>query len=62
MKNLKAYLLVVSPQDALVLKHLQDAGAEFDLVLRAPTSKEFFELNPVTSDYLNDLYQLKIEK
>jgi len=62
MKNVRAYLLVVSPQDALVLKHLQDAGGNFDIVLRSPTSKELFELSPVMSDYLNDLYQLKIEK
>jgi len=61
-RNVRAYLLVVSPQDALVLKHLRDAGANFDLVLRSPTSKEEFELSPVMSDYLNDLYQLNIEK
>lgn len=62
MKNVKAYLLAVSPQDALVLKHLRDAGGTFDIVLRAPTSKEYFELSPVMSDYLNDLYQLNIQK
>jgi pilus assembly protein CpaB len=61
-RNVRAYLLVVSPQDALVLKHLRDAGANFDIVLRSPTSTEEFELSPVMSDYLNDLYQLNIEK
>jgi pilus assembly protein CpaB len=39
-RNVKAYLLAVSPQDALVLKHLNDAGGTFDIVLRSPTSKE----------------------
>jgi Flp pilus assembly protein CpaB len=62
MQNVRAYLLAVSPQDALVLKHLQDAGGNFDLVLRSPTSTELFELSPVISDYLNDRYQLEYEK
>jgi pilus assembly protein CpaB len=61
-RNVRAYLLAVSPQDALVLKHLRDAGGNFDIVLRSPTSKEEFELSPVMSDYLNDRYELKIEK
>ena len=62
MQTVRAYLLAVSPQDALVLKHLQDAGGNFDLVLRSPTSTELFELSPVISDYLNDRYQLQYEK
>ena len=61
-RNVRAYLLAVAPQDALVLKHLKDAGGTFDIVLRSPTSKEEFELSPVMSDYLNDRYELKIEK
>ena len=62
VRNVRAYLLAVSPQDALVLKHLRDAGGNFDIVLRSPTSTELFELSPVLSDYLNDRYQLEIEK
>jgi hypothetical protein len=62
MRNVRAYLLAVSPQDALVLKHLQDAGGNFDFVLRSPTSTELYELTPVISDYLNDRYQLEYEK
>lgn len=62
VRNVRAYLLAVSPQDALVLKHLRDSGAIFDIVLRSPTSKELFELSPVMSDYINDRYQLQIEK
>ena len=60
--TIKAYLLAVSPQDALVLKHLRDAGATFDIVLRSPTSTELYELSPVFSQYVNDRYQLEIEK
>jgi pilus assembly protein CpaB len=55
-----AFLLALSPQDALVLKHLKDTGAIFDLVLRAPTSSQLFETNPVTTNYLFDRYQLQI--
>ena len=62
VRNVRAYLLAVSPQDALVLKHLQDAGGNFDIVLRSPTSTELFELSPVIAEYLNDRYQLEIEK
>jgi pilus assembly protein CpaB len=61
-RKMRAYLLAVSPQDALVLKHLKDAGGTFDIVLRSPTSKESFELSPVMSDYLNDRYELQIQK
>jgi pilus assembly protein CpaB len=60
--NVRAYLLAVSPQDALVLKHLRDSGAIFDLVLRAPTSSEQFDLVPVISEYLIDRYQLELTK
>ena len=30
-----AYMLALNPQDALVIKHLKDIGADFDIVLRA---------------------------
>ncbi len=60
--TVKAYLLAMSPQDALVLKHLKDIGAEFDFVLRSPTSTEIFDLTPINSDYLMDRYELEIPK
>jgi pilus assembly protein CpaB len=53
-------MLALAPQDALVLKHLKDTGAIFDLVLRAPTSTELFDLTPVTSQYISERYQLLI--
>ena len=58
--NVRAYLLALTAQDALVLKHLVDSGADFDLVLRSPSSTELFELTPVTVDYLLERYQLEI--
>ena len=58
--TVKSLLLALDPQDALVLKYLKDLGAQFDIVLRSPTSTEFFDLSPVTSDYLIDKYELEI--
>ncbi|HSN94301.1 MAG TPA: Flp pilus assembly protein CpaB [Anaerolineaceae bacterium] len=56
----RAYLLALSPQDALILKHLKDTGATFDLVLRAPTSTVQFDLTPVTAEYIVEYYGLEI--
>ena len=58
-RNTVALLLALDPQDALVLKHLKDTGAIFDLVLRSPTSNLIFELDPVTPEYLVDLFGLE---
>jgi pilus assembly protein CpaB len=60
--TIKAYLLALNPQDALVLKHLKDTGAIFDIVLRAPTSDDVFELVPVYDKFLNDYFGLEIEE
>jgi len=58
--TIHAYLLALEPQNALLLKHLVDTGVNFDLVLRAPTSTQLFELVPVTDQYLIDRYQLEV--
>jgi pilus assembly protein CpaB len=55
----QAILLALSPQDALVLKHVKDAGGVIDIVLRAPTSTQLFQLEPVMPDYLKDRYGLE---
>jgi pilus assembly protein CpaB len=57
----QAILLALAPQDALVLKHLKDAGGVFDIVLRAPTASQNFDLHPVMDGYLIDRYQLVIQ-
>ncbi len=54
----QAYLVALDPQNALVLKYLRDAGANFDFVLRAPTSTGQFQLTPVTAQYIRELYGL----
>jgi pilus assembly protein CpaB len=58
----RAYLLALNPQDALLLKHLKDAGATFDYVLRAPSSTALFELQPVISEYLIEKYELEVTR
>lgn len=58
----RAVLIALDPQDALVLKHLKDAEGIVDIVLRSPGSPEFFDLRPVTSDYLIDRYELIISR
>lgn len=59
-KVIKAYLLALDPQDALILKYLKDVNAIFDIVLRAPTSTGQFNVTPVTQEYLKELYGLEI--
>ncbi len=58
----QAILLALTPQDALVLKHLKDAGGIADIVLRAPTSSQAFDVKPVSPEYLKDRYGLVIEQ
>jgi len=58
--NVRAYLLALNPQDALILKHMKDTGAVFDIVLRAPTSTLEFELTPVTEEFIIEFYGLDI--
>lgn len=58
----RAILIALAPQDALVVKHLIDAGGMLDFVLRAPTSNLEFDLQPVNSEYLEDRYELIITR
>ena len=58
--RIRAYLFALTPQDALILKHLKDTDAKFDIVLRAPTSTVQFELTPVTEEYIIEFYGLEI--
>jgi hypothetical protein len=54
----QAILVALSQQDALVLKHLKDAGGIADIVLRAPTADRIFDLEAVSAEYLKDRYEL----
>lgn len=55
-----SYLLALNPQDALILKNLRDQNAIFDLLLRNPGSTLSFNLDPVSDQYLIELYGLYI--
>jgi pilus assembly protein CpaB len=57
----RAILLALAPQDALLLKHLKDAGGIVDIVLRAPTANQDFPVTPVSPEYLVDRYGLAIQ-
>lgn len=56
----QAYLISLNPQDALVVKYLKDAGGIFEFVIRAPTSTGQFDLTPVTSEFIKELYGLDL--
>jgi pilus assembly protein CpaB len=56
-----ALLLTVSPQDALVLKYVKDAGGIPDIVLRPPGVEGPYETEPVDIDYVIDRYQIPTE-
>ncbi len=58
--EISSYLLALTPQDALILKHLKDVNATFDFVLRSPTSTVQYDLTPVTEEYIIELYGLEI--
>jgi hypothetical protein len=60
--RVKAYLLALDAQDALVLKNMRDSGATFDIVLRSPSSNELFDVSPVTVEYLLQRYELQIPR
>jgi pilus assembly protein CpaB len=53
-------ILIMDPQDALVLKHLLDTGASVDLALRAPGAEEPFVLEPVDMEYVVDRFDLRV--
>lgn len=54
----RALLLTLSPQDALILKWMKDAGGIVDLVLRAPGVEVEFPTDPVDLEYLMNRYLL----
>jgi pilus assembly protein CpaB len=56
--ELQAVLLTVTPQDALVLKYVMDAGGVVDIVVRAPGDDGPVETEPVDVDYLLNRYQI----
>jgi len=56
----EAILLAVSPQDALILKFLKDAGGIPDMVLRAPGVEHTFPTEPVDANYIINRYRIRL--
>jgi Flp pilus assembly protein CpaB len=53
--------LVVTPQDAMVLKYALELGANVDLVLRSPADeKKEFDTSSVTLEYLFDEFGIEV--
>jgi pilus assembly protein CpaB len=53
-----AILFTVSPQDALVLKYVKDAGAILDVVVRAPGNENPSNAEPVDLEYVINRYRI----
>lgn len=56
--DIELVTLLVTPQDALILKYLYEIGADLDLVLRAPNDTDYWITGAVWSRYILDRYQL----
>ena len=56
----QAILITISPQDALLLKHMRDAGGVPDLVLRAPRAEQPFTTEPVDVDYVIERFKIPL--
>ena len=54
-------LLLLKPQDALVLKYAMDAGGVIDMALRAPDAEQEYDVEPVDVDYLINRYDMPNE-
>ena len=53
-----ALLLTLSPQDALIVKYMRDAGGVADVVLRSPGDDRPSSTDPVDVDYIKNRYSI----
>lgn len=54
--GLKIITFIVDHQEALILKFIKDNGGTIDLVVRSAQDNQIAQTDPVTIDYLVDLY------
>lgn len=54
---LKIITFIVDHQEALILKFVKDSGGTIDLAIRSAEDNQNVETDPVTIDYLVDLYK-----
>jgi len=57
---LRALVLKIDPQDAMVLKYLIDSAGKIDLALRSPTNNTLFDVEPVNINYLMLRYGIRL--
>jgi Flp pilus assembly protein CpaB len=56
----RALVLKIDPQDAVVLKYLQDSDATIDLALRNPENSTLYSVEPVNINYLVLRYNIAL--
>jgi len=54
--GLKVITFIVDRQEALILKYIKDSGGSIDLVVRSAADDQAASTDPVSLDYLVDLY------
>jgi len=57
----QALLVILAPQDALLLKYALDAGGIQDIALRAPGVDQEWETEPVDVDYIIDRHKIPVQ-
>jgi pilus assembly protein CpaB len=55
--GLKIISFIVEPQEALILKYVKDSGGTIDLAVRSAEDTQIFDTDPVTLDYLVDVFE-----
>jgi pilus assembly protein CpaB len=56
-EGLKVITFIVDRQEALILKYIKDSGGTIDLVVRSLAEEDAETTDPVSLDYLVDLYR-----
>jgi hypothetical protein len=55
-QGVKVVTFIVDHQEALILKYIKDSGGTIDLVVRSINDKDNVATDPVSLEYLVDLY------
>ena len=58
-KGVQSILLALDVQDALLVRHILDAGGNLDIALRAPEDDSIQDTLPVDEQFLVDRYQIE---
>ena len=58
----QSILLALDAQDALLVRHILDAGGNLDIALRAPDDDSIQDTVPVDEQFLIDRYQIETNR